>query len=416
MKRMILIVAIASLPVLSACSVRIRPPCNCPTTTVLEPEVSLSGTLRNLELKYSKGKRLFKKPIQEGFYVRYRIDKGKSLTFYAIGDRISDPKASYSGYRKEISGAGVTSEDGLNVTSAFFFDRNYGTVSVTRIFVNRLKDKTMYLSEIKNYGDANLRPLGTVVGKPKEEVKPLPKETGDAKHALSLRTVQRALSSHTVQDEWRIPQFPPVVHANLWPLGMVVGKPSKVERFSPVKGDAKQALSSHTVPDDGRIPPFPPEPQKWDDNCWPCEPVPDCNLTTLVLDPTKATIVCISCQKDVPGQVHTVCLEDLDAALASYKAAGCEYSVTFTGIMDSRSKFESPCKPPPEPILAKYTSGGAPGEPVRAPSEEALGQLLTLRPTEPGAAPTEETLRNLLELPPKAAVVVITMHKINASW
>src|SRR5262245_46174839 len=124
MKRIILIVTIALLPALSACFVGKLQHCNCPTTTVLDPVVSEYGTLTNLELSYGKGKRLFKKPIQEGFLVRYRIDDGEMLVFSAIGNRVSDPEASYSGYRKEISGAGVTSKDGLNVTSAFSFEKN----------------------------------------------------------------------------------------------------------------------------------------------------------------------------------------------------------------------------------------------------------------------------------------------------
>jgi len=363
MKRIILIITIALLPVLSACFVGKLQHCNCPTTTVLDPVVSEYGTLTNLELKYGKGKRLFKKPIQEGFYVRYRIGNGKSQTFYAIGDRVSDPKASYSGYQEGMSGAGTTSEDGLNVTSAFFFDRNFGTLSVIRTFVNRLEDKTMYLSEIKNYGDAVLRPLGTVVGTPKE-VKRFPTETG---------------------------------------------APSKVERFPKVTGEAKQALSLPQIIDKGGAP------QIWTDNCWPCDPLPGCNLTTLVRDPTKATIVCVSCKEDVPGYVHTVCLADLDAELARYRANGCKYSVTFTGISDTRSKFDTTC-PPVETLLAGYPSGTAPRETGRTPSEETLGQLLTFRPTETSQGPSDETLGKLLTLPPKAAVVVITEHKINASW
>jgi hypothetical protein len=350
MKRIILIVTIALLPVLSACFAGIRPHCNCPTTTVLEPVVSDLGTLTNLKLEYDKGKRLFKKPIQEGFYVRYRIGNGETKAFYAIGDRVSDPNVSYSGYQEEITGAGITSEDGLNVTSVFFFDRRFGTVSVTRTFVNRLEDKTMYLSEIKNYGDAILRPLSTVVG-----------------------------------------------------------TPNNVVEFPPATGEAKQVKSLHTKIDKNVA-------QKWTRNCWPCDPSTGCTFTTMAQDPMKATIVCVSCNKDVPSYVHTVCLANLEEELANYKANGCDYSVTFTGISDTRAQFESACPKIVEPVEARYTPGAAPLETGRAPSEGTLGRLLTSRRTEPGQGPSEEILVNMLTLPPKAAVVVRTVHKINTSW
>jgi hypothetical protein len=366
MKRMILIVAIALLPVLSACFIGKRPHCNCPTTTVYEPVVNASGNLTNLELKYGKGKRLFKKPIKEGFSVLYRIDNSEPKIFSAIGDRVSDPKASYSGYRKEISGAGITSEDGLNVTSAFSYNQKYGTITEIRAFVNLLDGKTMYLSEVKNYSDANLLPLRSKIGsKPgmKPLPTPLPTVTGEAKQVLSLRAV--------IDKE-------------------------------------------HDVPRD--------VPQKWTENCWPCQPK-DCTLEleNVVYDPTKATIVCISCKNDVPGYVHTVCLANLQEELDRYRANGCEYSVTFNGISDKRAIFDKPCDPPPGSPFAGFTSmeatsREAPSKTGRGPIEETLGQLSPLRLTETGQGPPEETLRNLLTLPPKTAVVIITEYKINLPW
>src|SRR5215813_14839188 len=115
MKRIILIATIALLPVLSACFVCRVPIDHGQVKTKLVPAVSKFGTLKNL--KDDKGRRLFRKPIQEGFYVRYRIGNGEGQLFYAIGDRVSDPKASYSGFQEKISGAGITTPNGLNVTS-----------------------------------------------------------------------------------------------------------------------------------------------------------------------------------------------------------------------------------------------------------------------------------------------------------
>jgi hypothetical protein len=360
MKRMILIVAIALLPVLSACFIGKRPHCNCPTTTALKPVVGKLGTLRNLELKYGKGKRLFKKPIQEGIYVFYRIGNGKPHAFYAIGDKVSDPKVSYSGYQEEISGAGITSEDGLNVTTQISVDGIFGTVSMIRTFVNRLENETMYLSEIKNYGDANILPLGTYAG-----------------------------------------------------------PPTKVERFPKVTGEAKPALALNTVKDKDQEP-VPPIQQKWTDNCWPCEPPPgeqppSCQLATLVRDPMMATLVCVSCKKDVPGYVHTVCLADLNTEIERYRKDGCEYWVTFTGIRDTRSKVDSTCTIV-EPQLTRFTSGAAARATGRAPFEGTLGKLLTIGPTETSQGPPDETLEKFLTLPPKGAVVLITVYKINATW
>src|SRR5262249_2039028 len=170
MKRIILIIAVALLVVLSAWFVfrRLtdRGVDKGPATTNLVPEVSKFGTLTNL--KDDKGRRLFSKPIQEGFYVRFRVGDGKEQIFYAIGDRVSDPKASYSGYQEKISGAGITTQNGLNVTSVFVLDRSKGTLRAIRTIVKPSKDKaekaTIFLREVNNYTDMNLLPSSTEIG------------------------------------------------------------------------------------------------------------------------------------------------------------------------------------------------------------------------------------------------------------
>jgi hypothetical protein len=329
MNRIILIVAIALLPVLSACFIGKRPHCNCPTTTVLVPEVSKYGTLTNL--KDDKGKRLFKKPIQEGFNIRYRVEGGEEHTFFAIGDRVSYLNASFSGYQEKISGAGITTRYGLNITSGFVFDKGFGTLRKIMVIVNLSRENaTMYLSEVKNYSDPNLRPLRTIIGVPKK-VEPLPTTAS----------------------------LPPVT-----------GEPEKSLTLS-------AGLDMDTTPTNPN------------ENCWPCLPWPDCDLINLVLDPTKATIICISCEKDVPGLMHTVCLANLEEELAKYKANGCDHSIKFTGISDSRAVFDKPC-PPVSPTVANYIAREVAGQ---VPSETALRELLTLRAG--------------------TAIVVITEHKIN---
>src|SRR5262249_3718907 len=203
MKRIILVAVIALLVVLGAWFVFRRLTDKRPATTNLVPEVSKFGTLTNL--KDDNGRRLFSKPIQEGFYVRYRVGDGKGQIFYAIGDRVSDLKAPYSSYQEKISGAGITTQNGLNVTSGFLLDKNKRTLKAIRTIVNLSKEKaTMYLSEVKNYVDTNLLPLRT--------------------------RISTAIAN------------------------MI------------------------------------------DDNCWPCQPWPQCNLESAVLDPTKATVVCINCE------------------------------------------------------------------------------------------------------------------------
>jgi hypothetical protein len=338
MKRIILIATIALLPALSACFVCRVPIHDGQVKTKLVPAVSKFGTLTNL--KDDKGRSLFRKPIEEGFYVRYRVGDGEEQTFYAIGDRVSDPKAPNSGYQEKISGAGITTRDRLNVTSGFILDKSYGTLRVIRTIVNLSEEKTIYLNEVKNYSDPNLRPLRTVIGVAKK-VAPLDTEIGAAKKVASLRTVI---------------------------------------------GAANQALPLRTVIDIEN------ETSRIDDNCWPCQPWPDCDLINLVLDPTKATIVCISCKEDVPGLVHTVCLADLEKELREYEAEGCGHPIKLTGISDSRSAFDKPC-PPVSPAVAKYISVEVTPETGQGLSGEALKQLLTLRAG--------------------TAIVIITEHKIN---
>ena len=93
MKRIILIVTIALLPVLSACFVCRVPIHNGQMPKNLVLDVRKLGTLKNL--KDDKGRHLFRKPVQEGFSVRYRVDDnsehGEEQFFYAIGGRISSP-------------------------------------------------------------------------------------------------------------------------------------------------------------------------------------------------------------------------------------------------------------------------------------------------------------------------------------
>ena len=324
MRQKLLIVAVTLLAALSAWSVYKWLTYKCPIPSV--PEVSKFGTLTNLQ--DDKGRRLFSKPIQEGFYVRYRAsDRKEEEAFYAIGDRVSDPKAPDSGYQKKISGAGITTQDELNVTSGFVVDKDNLTLRAIRTIVNLSKEKTIYLSEVKNYSDPNLRPLSTVIGMAKQ-VAPLPTVIGAAKNALpSLRGVDTS-----------------------------------------------------------------PSPNITNSNCWPCQPWPDCDLLNLVLDPTKVTIVCINCKEDVPGLVHTVCLANLDEELKEYKEQGCDHPIKLTGVSDSRSVFANSCPTPSPTVgnsiskeVMPETGQGLSAEALkqvmpdgRDRPEEALKQLLTL--------------------------------------
>src|SRR4030095_5375375 len=188
----------------------------------------------------------------------------------------------------------------------------------------------------------------------------------------------------------------------------------KVAPLRTVIGAANQALPLYTGIDIEN------EPSRIDDNCWPCQPWPDCEVINLVLDPTKATIVCISCKEDVPGLVHTVCLADLEEELAEDKANGCDHPIKFTGISDSRSVFDKPC-PPVSQTVAKYISREVTPETGQGLSEEALKQLspsvvkyISKEVTpETGQGLSGEPLKQLLTLRAGTAIVIITEHKIN---
>src|SRR5262249_46802475 len=95
-----------------------------------------------------------------------------------------------------------------------------------------------------------------------------------------------------------------------------------------------------------------------DDNCWPCQPWPQCNLESAVLDPTKATVVCINCGGDASGLFHVICLADLEVELAAYKAQGCDFPTIITGIDASggKSVFDESC-PTVSPTPDNSTSG-----------------------------------------------------------
>jgi hypothetical protein len=156
MKRIIMIIAIPLLVVLCAWfGAKSQTRKVQETFPNLVPEVSSFGTLINL--KDEKGTRLSSKPIQEGFYVRFRVGNGKEQVIDAIGDKISDPKACLFPVYGTIPGAGITTLNGLNVTSGFIFDKNNGTLKVIRTIVNLSKeDATIYLSEVKNHADTKL--------------------------------------------------------------------------------------------------------------------------------------------------------------------------------------------------------------------------------------------------------------------
>lgn len=300
MKRKIVIAAIALLVVLGAWFAFKRQTEKGTATTNPEPEVSRFGTLINL--KDDKGRRLFSSSIQEGFYVRYRVNDGKEQIIYAIGDRIVDPKVSYSGYQEKISGAGITTQNGLNVTSGFVVDKSKGTLRAIRTIVNISKEQaTIHLSEVKNYFDTKLLALRT--------------ETGTAKVVYMIH-----------------------------------------------------------------------------DDCWPCQTWPDCELGNVLPDPTKATVICINCEKNATGVVHVVCLADLEKELAEYKEEGCEHLITYTGIDASggNSFYDEDCPAP----LAKEKSASGVGTPA---ADRKL---------------SESDVRRLLTLPAKAAIVLTTEYKI----
>ena len=286
----------------------------------LIPEVSNFGTLINL--KDAKGRRLFKKPIQEGYYARYRVgDSKEEHIFYALGDRISNQKAKYSGYQEKILGAGVTTKYGLNVTSWFVPGKSNRTVKAIRAIVN-LSNATIYLSEVKDYVDTHLLPLSTEMGMT-TKVGPLPTEADIA------------------------------IRANLT-TGPGITNP----------------------------------------DCWPCQDWPNCVLEFAVPDPTRATVICINCEKGGAGVVHVVCLADLQKELDEYREEGCEHLITYIGI-DAR---------PVRPLADE----GCPQPPASDISPLTLRTLATVQKL------TEVDVNRALTLPARAAFVIATEYEINS--
>jgi hypothetical protein len=319
MKRIILIATIALLPVLSACFVCRVPIDHGEVKTKLVPKVSEYGTL--IGLKDDKGRRLFKKPIQEGFYVRYRVgDSKEEHIFYALGDRISNQKAKYSGYQEKIFGAGATTQYGLNVTSWFVIDKNNRTLKAMRTFVN-LSNATIYLSEVKDYVDTHLLPLRTEMG--------------------------------------------------------------KTTKVAPLRTETNIAIRSNLTTDPGLTNP----------DCWPCQNWPDCVLEFALPDPTRATVICINCEKGDAGVVHVVCLAELQKELDEYRAEGCEHLITYIGIDARRDR----------PLT---------DEGCRQPSASDISPL-TLRTLATGQKPSEIDVNQALTLPARAAFVIATEYEIN---
>jgi hypothetical protein len=328
-----MIVAIALLVVLSArFDTESQTYKGLVTTSNLIPEVSKFGTLTNL--KDEKGGSLFSKPIQEGFYARFRVGKGEDRIIYAIGDRVSDPQASCSTCQK-ISGAGMTTRDGLNITSGFAFDKGKGRLKAIRTIVNLSKEgDTMYLIEVKNYADTKLPSLHTEIGKI------------DSFTAVSDA---QALKIKASNDDSR---------------------PSFQKRLFSQK-----------------------EPNIVNENCWPCQPWPDCDLMNALPDPTRVTVVCINCGIESTGMVHDVCLGNLEEGLAEVQKEGCEHMILIRGI-DARVEkplFGDPCRD--LKLKRESPSGG-----VRSGKEQEL---------------SEASVKRLLTLPAGAAIVLTTEYKVN---
>jgi hypothetical protein len=323
MKRIILIVTIALLPILSACffgRVRIKP--GQAPNLVLDVN-KRTGTLTNL--KDDKGRRLFKKSIEEGFYVSYRVGCCKEKhVLYAIGNRVSYPKMSYSGYQEKINGAGVTSKNGLNVTSGWgVLDKSDWTIESIRTIVN-LSRETIYLSEVKDYFDTNLLPKSTRIGP--IQVAPLPRGTDEV--APLPRVTDMAIGPS--------PTYDPTIAT---------------------------------------------------ENCWPCKTWPKCILDNVLPDPTRATVICIDCDKNTAGLVHVVCLVDLKQEQDEYSEEEiCEHQLTLVGI-DAR-----------------------PDRPVNDVSCPPLIQERTLATSKEWS---ERDVEEALSLKPGSAVAIITKYKIN---
>src|SRR5262249_22396367 len=136
-----------------------------------------------------------------------------------------------------------------------------------------------------------------------------------------------------------------------------------------------------------------------DENCWPCQTWPVCDLGILVVDPTKATVVCINCGKD-EGLVHVVCLAKLKEELAEYRLQGCDHPIISIGVDGSngRSVWDEPC--PPVPLTVGVSTLGevmpATGKDL---SEKALKQVMPAT----GRDLPDEALKRLLTLPAGAA-------------
>src|SRR5215510_12108126 len=130
MKRIIMIVAIPLLVVLISSFGAESQTHKGLATTELEPVVSRAGTLINL--KDGKGRLLYINRIDEGYKVSFHFGKDKEQTFDAIGDRISNPNVSYHQEGNYV--AGLTTQDGLKVTSGFGVDPRNGKIWAVRMF------------------------------------------------------------------------------------------------------------------------------------------------------------------------------------------------------------------------------------------------------------------------------------------
>ena len=318
MKRITMIVAIALLVVLSARFDSESQTYQGPATASnLIPEVSKFGTLTNM--KDEKGGSLFSEPIQEGFYVRFRIGKSEDRILYAIGDRVSDPQSSCSTCQ-QISGAGMTTRDGLNITSGFAFDKGKGTLKAIRTIVNLSKEgATMYLIEVKNYADTKLPSLRTEIGKTDRSI------AVSGGQALKIRA----------SNDYSRPSF------------------------------QKRLLSQN-------------EPNISTSNCWPCLPWPDCELGHVLQDPARATVVCINCGTGAIGMVHDVCVANLEEELIEVRKEGCEHMIIAKGI-DARIEkplFGDPCRD--LQLKQESSSGGGRSGNERELSEATMKRLLTL--------------------------------------
>jgi len=280
--------------------------------TEYKPDVSMYGTLTGI--KDGQGRPL-SGDIQEGFYLVYHDGNGNERTIYAIGKQNSVPNASYSGYHEAISGAGFTTQDGLNVTSGFYFDKSGGKLLAIRTIWNH-SNTTMYLSEVRNYFDTEvLRAPHAEIGRPKE-VRPLTSGTGSAKK--------------------------------------VGASPSGT----------------------GRQPNQEPVP-KGNPNCEPC--LPDCPLATPVLYLSRATVVCTNSENILNGKVHFASSADLEKKLNEYRReVGCEHLIAYTGIAARTGRSHYPDNSPGTQAKVKSSSGDGMSAIGQGLSETDVKRLLIL--------------------------------------